>query len=521
MKIIKKLILQNFKRFKEFTVDFDDKLNLLIGDNEAGKSSLLLAIDIVLSGSANKIEAIGLESLFNAEIIQEFLNTDKKYENLPILFIELFLNEQNNPDLNGKYNYNGILSDGLLMKCIPNDELSKEITEILKQPEPNFPFEFYTIIFKTFKGESYSAYKKYLRHINIDSSQISNEYATKSYVKEMYYSNLKNDTDNIKFQNEYRKFKNKFKKDVLEELNNTISEYSFSIKNNSKSNLETDLTIEENNIALENRGKGRQCFVKTEFALRKTSNINIDIILLEEPENHLSHINMKKLINKINENNDKQLFITTHNNMISNRLDLRKSILLNNNSTKPVLLNMLSDSTAKFFMKAPDNNMLEFILSKKVILVEGDAEYILMEAFFKNETGLTLDDAGIHIISVDGTSFKRYLEIAILLAIKTAVIRDNDKDYQINCIDNYEDYSNDSIKIFADINNNRSTFEICLYEDNIKICDDLFLKGRKTLSVQDFMLQNKAEVAFEILDKKGCDIIAPQYIKDAIKWIKE
>jgi predicted ATP-dependent endonuclease of OLD family len=337
----------------------------------------------------------------------------------------------------------------------------------------------------------------------------------------MYYSNNREEAEKSKYQNEYRKFKEKFKNDILVELNSKIDEYSFSIKNNSKANLETDLTIEEDNITIENKGKGRQCFIKTEFALRRTSNINIDILLLEEPENHLSHINMKKLIKRIFDNNDKQLFITTHNSMISNRLDLRKSILLNSNSAEPVLLNMLTDSTAKFFMKAPDNNMLEFILSKKIILVEGDAEYILMEAFFKNETGLTLDDAGVHIISVDGTSFKRYLDIAILLAIKTAVIRDNDKDYQNNCIHNYEDYSNDSIKIFADINNNRSTFEICLYEDNIKICDDLFLKGRKTLSVQDFMIQNKAEVAFEILDKKGCDIIAPQYIKDAIKWIKE
>lgn len=35
-------------------------------------------------------------------------------------------------------------------------------------------------------------------------------------------------------------------------------------------------------------------------------------------------------------------------------------------------------------MKAPDNNILEYVLSKKVILVEGDAEFILMEALYKN-----------------------------------------------------------------------------------------------------------------------------------------
>lgn len=519
MKTITKIKLHNFKRFKEFSVDFDDKLNLFIGDNEAGKSSILLAIDIVLSGSVNKIETIGLDSIFNSEIIQEFLKSDKKYENLPNLYIELFLNEQNNPDLNGKYNFDGILSDGLLMQCEPNDELSKEISEILKQPEPNFPFEFYSVNFKTFKGEGYSTYKKYLRHINIDSSQISNEYATRAYVKKMYNSNLKNEAERNKYQNEYRKSKDIFKNDVFAELNSRIDEYSFSIKSNSKANLETDLTIAENNISIENKGKGKQCFIKTEFALKKTD-VKLDVILLEEPENHLSHINMKKLIKRINDTDDKQLFITTHNNMISYRLDLRKAILLNSNNTKPVLMKSLTNSTAKFFMKAPDNNMLEFILSKKVILVEGDAEFILMEAFFKNDTNSKLEESDIHVISVGGISFKRYLEIAKLLEIKTAVIRDNDKNYEKNCIENYEEYSNESIKIFADNDNNRSTFEICLYQDNITICDDLFQEGRISLSVQEYMIQNKAEVAFELLDKKANDINTPQYITDAILWIK-
>lgn len=32
-------------------------------------------------------------------------------------------------------------------------------------------------------------------------------------------------------------------------------------------------------------------------------------------------------------------------------------------------------------MKAPDNNVLEFALAKRVLLVEGDAEFILIEAF--------------------------------------------------------------------------------------------------------------------------------------------
>ncbi|PWS31162.1 AAA family ATPase [Pedobacter paludis] len=254
MKSIKKIKLHNFKRFETFMVEFDEELNLLIGDNEAGKSSLLSAIDIVLSGSRSKIETLGIESIFNIDVVEQFLLSSKKYENLPIVFIELYLNEQHNPDVNGKHNSENIICDGLRLCCEPNDDLGKEIKEILEQEESNFPFEYYTISFKTFSGDSYTGYRKFLKHILIDNSQINNEYATREYVKAMYTSNAK-DGERHKHQNEYRKFKETFKSSVLNNINDRLVDYNFSVRNSHKANLETDLTLTENNINIENKGK--------------------------------------------------------------------------------------------------------------------------------------------------------------------------------------------------------------------------------------------------------------------------
>lgn len=519
MKYIQKIKLHNFKRFKTFTVDFDKDLNILVGDNESGKSSILTAINLVLSGSISRLESIGLESLFNIDIIHEFLQTDKPYDKLPVLFAELYLNEQHDFRLNGKINSDERICDGLRLECTPNDDLSLEIKEILTQKETIFPFEYYTSRFTTFSGEGYTGNRKFIKHILIDNSQISSDYAIREYVKDMYNSHAQ-PIEKHKHQNEYRKHKEAFKNSVLSTLNSRIENYSFSIRNNSKANLETDLTICEDEISIENKGKGKQCFIKTQFALNKKEEIN-DIILIEEPENHLSHINMKSLIRNISESTKKQLFIATHNNMISTRLDLRKSILLNSNSEVPVLMKTLSEPTAKFFMKAPDNNILAFILSKKVILVEGDAEYILMESFFKKTTDSNLESSDVHVLSVDGTSFKRYLDLAVFLKIKTVVIRDNDKDYTKNCVDNYSEYlKSDFIKIHSDTNNDRFTFEICIYQDNKKICDDLFSANRKTLTVQEYMINDKANVAFELLDKKSNELNVPKYIAEALLWIK-
>lgn len=119
MKLLQKIKLQNFKRFDNFDAYLDSSLNLLIGDNESGKSTIIMALDLVLGGSRGKVEAIGLESLFNTDSIRHFLESEKRLEDLPILFVEAYLCEQSDPDFNGKNNSDRLVCDGLRLVCEP------------------------------------------------------------------------------------------------------------------------------------------------------------------------------------------------------------------------------------------------------------------------------------------------------------------------------------------------------------------------------------------------------------------
>jgi putative ATP-dependent endonuclease of OLD family len=304
-------------------------------------------------------------------------------------------------------------------------------------------------------------------------------------------------------------------------MNEVLETYKFDVRTSPKASVETDIIITEGAIPLDGKGKGRQCFIKTEFALRSREHA-LDVLLLEEPENHLSHVHMRKLIERIRASEKKQLFIATHSSFIATRLNLKKVVILSEeDSSQPVSLKDLSQETADFFMKAPDNNLLELALCKKAILVEGDAEFILMDALYKNSAdGASTDTDGVHVISVDGTSFKRYFELAKLLGIKVAAIRDNDGDYQANCVANYADFTSASIQVFADAADARHTFEVCMYEDNRDICEGQFRAARKTLNVQDYMLKNKTDAAFQLLGKKGAELVAPKYIQGAVAWIR-
>ncbi len=520
MKTIIQIKLLNFKRFTSFEVDLNDGINVFIGDNEAGKSTILLAVDLVLSGSKAKVETIGLEALFSKITIESFFKSQRRFEDLPSLYVEVYLSDQNNPDLNGKNNSKEILCDGLTLLCEPDLDFSKNIKEILNSDFNNFPFEYYKIRFQTFSGDGFTNYKKYINHIFLDSSLINNEYATRDYIKTIFDSHT-NEIEKNKFQFEYRSSKEKFKSEILSELNDKLEDYSFTLKTGSKENLQSDLTLSENGIPIQNRGKGRQCFIKTEFALKKkASKKGIDLILLEEPENHLSHVQMTKLIKRIQESVNKQIFIATHSNLVSSRLNLRKAVLLNSSGISQVQLKNIPKDTAKFFIKAPDNNILDFILANKVVLVEGDAEYILFEAFLKKLPEAHVADNEFHVLSIGGTSFKRYLDVALILGIKVAVIRDNDGKPNENCIESFQDYKSENIKIFYDTDKDRSTFEICLYQDNTEICDRTFSEGRRSLTIQEYMLSNKTEAAYQLLLKEADNLNTPSYIEEAISWIR-
>ncbi|QCU89784.1 ATP-dependent nuclease [Thiomicrorhabdus sediminis] len=520
MQYIKKIKLLNFKRFKEFEIEFNDKTNIIIGGNESGKSSIIQAIELIASGSRNRVETIGIESLLNRDAIVQFFRSDKSFEQLPEIHVELYLGDETNPDLYGRNNSEGIDASGLHMVCLPNEDLSAEINQVLAE-DGNFPFEFYVVKFFTFNGEAYSGYRRFLKYLTIDNSQINTDYANKEYTKTVYESSVEM-TERTKLSNRYRQAKQSFVIDYFQEINDGLEGVKFSVKSNSKSNLNTDIALLQDSIPIDERGKGHQCFIKTEFALTRSNGEEaIHSLLLEEPENHLSHVNMKRLISKISQSHENQIIITTHNSLISTRLDLRNAILLNSSSEQFLKLDDIDEDTAKFFMKAPDNNILEFVLSSKVILVEGDAEYILMEALYSKATGRTLDEDNIHVISVGGTSFKRYMTLASRLNIKVAVIRDNDGDYQKKCVDNYSDFVAENIIVFSDEDNSRYTFEVCLYQDNAAICDKLIEGNRVQKSALDWMLDNKAETAFKLTDNYFNELVVPEYIQKAIEWINE
>lgn len=517
---IKKIKLINYRRFRNYVIEPNERINILVGDNEVGKSSILEAINLVASGNAHIVEATGLDRLINIDVVKEFGIGNRTFENLPVLRIELYLSGEFDHTMNGQNNTDGTVQDGIRLVCAPNPDYRGEITAALSVHEDYFPYDYYSVRFSTFADEGYTGYRKKISCVMIDSSNMSTEYATTDFVRRMYVQYTESDVkERALHKSQYRLMRNNFQSESLKTLNERLPadrNYTFGLKGGNSIGLERDLMIFEDGVGIDNKGTGRQVFVKTDFALERSGD-NIDVVLIEEPENHLSHVNLRKLVQRVAETQSGQLFIATHNSLISTRLELKNLLIMHvNGEERPIALKDLSDDTAKYFMKAPPASIVEYALSRKAILVEGPSEYMLLEKFYYSVTGHTPEEDDVHIIDVRGLSFNRYLEIAKQTTSKVAIITDNDGDYQKNCVDRYVDYVADSnISVFYHLDNTQKTFEIVLYADNADLCDSVF--GGKA---EQYMLTNKTEAAFTLLSQEQA-ISVPDYIKRAINWIKE
>ncbi|CKB14885.1 ATP-dependent nuclease [Streptococcus pseudopneumoniae] len=526
--MISRIILQNFKRYKRVDFTCNSEVNIFVGENGAGKSTLLYAVGLVLSGSHSQIERSSLASIINQEAILDFMGT-KDINQLPEVFVEIYFDElcteiSSNFNIEGKHNSQKIKAFGLSLKIIPNQDYISEITSVLNDSNWTvFPFEFYRVEFLTFSGKPYSSYNKPYKflHSIINTSLIDTQQEIQKRIHEVYLENISAE-NRAKVNHQYRinsfKFLETLRKDELMKENASEFQLHFDESENSFRN---SVSAVKNGVDIKNLGQGEKVLLGVENVyshLKET----VKILLIEEPENHLSFQNLQKLVNMFNSNTGVQVFIGTHSNMIASRLGVDNLHFLDNGQISK--LERLNRDTIRFFQKSTNQNLLNFSLGKKVMLVEGNAEYILMEKFFEMIHSKRPEDLNVSIISVDGLSFERYLEIAAcFIDKKVVVITDNDSDYAGKVQSKYSSYQQfQNIKVSSDLDNDNRTFEICIYNNNKDLLDSFGLTKSKDLL--GYMLREKTEFALRLLEKMETDyrsdeFIIPDYIEEAIEWI--
>jgi predicted ATP-dependent endonuclease of OLD family len=243
-------------------------------------------------------------------------------------------------------------------------------------------------------------------------------------------------------------------------------------------------------------------------------------VLIEEPENHLSYTSLARLITRIDAlaGVEQQLFVTTHSSFVSNRLGLDRLVLLHDG--QPAKLSNLGADTVAYFRKLAGYDTLRLVLARRLALVEGPSDAIVLERAFLDEVGKTPLEAGVDIISMGGLTFKRAFEVCACLDRDAVALQDNDGDTpdKVKASVAHLLSAGKRSLLVSDPTGGKT-----LEPQIIAVNDDALLRRALKVSAHadllTWMTGDKTEAALRILDSAE-RIVFPDYITKAVALLQ-
>jgi putative ATP-dependent endonuclease of the OLD family len=527
---ITKVVIENYRTLRKSTIQFNDKLNVIVGDNETGKSTLLEALNLALSGQLNG-RSILYELhpyLFNLSSVSEYIDNLNKGLNPqpPKITIEVYLND--NIALSKLVGTNNSLREnaaGISLTIEYDDAFSTEYASYIKDPQEirTVPVEYFAVHWRSFSGANITARSIPLKPTFIDASALRNNLAANKYIVDIMNDHL-TPAQRAELSLSYRKMKDHFVDDPHVKAVNTnlktnkghISNKTLSVAldTTSRGSWENGIMPQLDEIPLSLVGRGEQSSIKVKLAMAASHEAHV--FLIEEIENHLSYSNLSKLLDGLSKHaGERQMIVTTHSSFVLNKLGVERVLLFN--GSKSLTLKNLSPETHDYFMKLPGHDTLRLILTSRAILVEGPSDELIVQKAYLKKHGVMPLAHGIDVISVSSLAFKRFLEIAEPLGIQVNVVTDNDGDVT-KLEKKYAAYSgNSKIKINYDLDTTYRTLEPQLLKVNgLKTLNEVFGTDFNSESeLINYMTANKTDCALMIFNSDA-EIKFPQYIEDAI-----
>jgi len=532
---IKRIKIEGFKTFRKLSLGLNKCLNIIVGNNETGKTTLLEAINLVLSCQLDgrNIQYQLNPYIFNSDMVKDYFNALEKKDHPapPQILIEAYLDDDLGSELanlRGTNNSEGEDCPGLYLKVELNEDFADDFRKYTRENDnPDImPTEYYTVVWRDFADNTTATRKLPFGAKIIDTSLVRGYLGPNKYLSRIISDVLEED-QRVLLAMAYRKLKHSFmNEDGIKTINEhlaakkgdvTAKTLTVSMDMSARATWDSSITAHLDNIPFDSVGKGEQCRVQMKLAIEAAGESNV--LLIEEPENHLSHSNMCRLLEEITQRGaDRQIVLATHSNFVLNKLGIGNVKLLSLRGDT-MTLDQLSSDTKDYFMKLPGYDTLRLILSAKTILVEGPSDELIVQKAYKAKHGkLPLED-GVDVISV-GMSFERFLEIGKLLNLDIRVVTDNDKN--VDSLKNkYKDYLDGkvkNIKICYDDDEEYPTLEPQLLKANsLEVLNTVLNKSFKDdAELLSYMGKNKTDCALTVFNS-AADLTFPEYINNAIE----
>lgn len=406
-------------------------LNVLIGENDAGKTTIVDAIKMVLGTKSHDSLRIQ-ESDFYID------NTGVRSDNLKIECIFRNLSEEEA----------GSFLEWLDFDKEGNPELQVRLTAKYKDnkivysidaglPELDSKFQAIELLRATYLKPLRDAEKELKQGYHSRLAQILNNHPIFVHEKEQHTLEKYFEIANKKIEEYFQKDEldedeqfgivkgEKGAKQITQNLDSTLdafmgSSYSdkgyfpkITISHNELASIlrKLSLVITDNQIGL---GSLNQLFIALELLLFDIED-RYNLALIEEVEAHLhpqAQLRLIEYLQEKRENENLQFIITTHSITLASKIKLDNLIYCKNQQAYSLASGKTGLHTGdyRYLERFLDATKANLFFAKGIIFVEGDAENLLMPIIAKS-IDLPLEKHGVSIVNVGSLAFLRYTNI--------------------------------------------------------------------------------------------------------------
>lgn len=536
---LSKIYISNFRGIKNLIVEFDKKLNVIIGANGQLKTSLIDAIRLFYAwGEPNRdIEITKDDFYVEVKKNEDNVTITEQSKRIDIVYLFESLSDQQEGAF---YQYLNIQEDDTIAARV---HLWFEMRE---------------------KGRIYSSYITGKKDNNIKADWDTFHYFHPYYLGALRDSTrdlmntrnnllgrvIKRKIDRANSEDQVRSIVDSANRQLLErqEVRDTQTGINDNLNKIIRTNSQdVELHIEQNRIEyivniikpfLPYSTAGQDGFILTQNSLGYNNliyiasilsdikdchlddEVSIYALLIEEPEAHLHpqlQVNLYNFLKNADDNENSQTFITTHSPTLTSKIPLENLILLKDNAayhvgncfkerlTENIIRDVVDNrrkltekdvvSFRKMIARYFDVTRSQLLFSDGCLFIEGISECQLVETFSRL-LGKSLIDHQIEIVDTNGTAFYQFLMLfnssddTKRLPLKSAFITDQDQftDSKENKY-NLKELVKNNYSELNSLRNNINEGEICSRVKNmeamannqkdIKICS-----GKKTFEYQ-------------------------------------
>lgn len=529
--MIDKVAIRNYRSLRELDIELLPGLNLVVGHNDTGKSTLLEAINLALTGRLHGRFLPGELSpyLVNLAATAEYIEQLGSGSPIPppSIVIEVYLKDLKDSDiLQGTNNLYSEDACGVRIQASLSEEFAEEYEGFISNPGDIrlCPTEYYRVDWLGFSGNAVTGRSVPAAVSVIDPTTIRTQTGVDHHLQHIIKTHL-DPKERVELSRQYRNLREEFAdKGAVKSVNTKLGEESGSLTDrdltlgidiSQRYTWEGSVIAHLDEIPFPYAGKGEQSALKTLLAITQKAD-TAHIVLIEEPENHLSFTSLRRLIGRIGDHCEgKQVVIATHSAYVLNKLGLDQLLLL-----APEGYMRLTDvpaETIDYFKKLAGHDTLRLVLADSVMLVEGPWDELVVQRAYLDAHGKLPIEDGIDVISV-GLAHKRFLDLAVGLKRRARVVTDNDGKTEAEVLQRFSAYaSNETISIHTGDDPTLPTLEPQLVALNdLDVLNEVFGKSFASKDeAKTWMSTEKTSAALAIFEDEK-KVVMPQYIRDAL-----